>query len=388
MKKMLVVTRNLPPLVGGMERLVLHLVEALRERGELLVVGPAGCGRHLPLDVASREAPFRPLTRFLPMAGAAALPMALSFRPNLVFAGSGLTAPIAWAAARLARCPCAVYLHGLDIEARNTVYRAAWLPFLRRCDLVLVNSRFSRILAEGIGIPSERIHILHPGVALPDMERAGQHRRDFRRRHGLGDAPVMLFVGRITARKGLAVFVRDILPLVLQERPEARLVVVGDEAREALLQNRGEMDLVRRALADHGLEHAVVFLGERPHDDPELSRAYFAAHALVFPVQRREHDNEGFGMVAVEAAAHGLPTIAFAAGGVPDAVADGVSGCLIPPGENLRFARAVLDCFREGGEASPYGDAPRSFAAQFQWAAFGERLHSIIETAQPNPHRT
>lgn len=314
MKRLLLVTRNLPPLVGGMERLVWHVVEALRNEYRVHVVGPVGCAKHLPEDVAATEIPVRPLAWFLFRVGLAALWQGLSFRPTLVFAGSGLTAPFAWMAARLNRCRCAVYLHGLDIEARNPVYRTIWPQFLRRFDLVFVNSRFSRGLAQGIGINEERIRVLHPGVSLPDLSAAKEKRLAFRERYGLGDAPVMLSVGRITARKGLDVFVRHILPDVLQKCPQARLVVIGDEARNALLKGQEVVTGIHQELASQGLTEAALFLGEHNQDDPIITEAYFAADVHIFPVQQRPHDNEGFGMVAIEAAAHGLPTVAIVLG--------------------------------------------------------------------------
>ncbi len=373
---MLVVTRNLPPRVGGMERLVLHVVEALRAEYRVHVVGPAGCAKHLSQDVAITEIPERPLAWFLFRVGLAALWRGLSFRPTLVFAGSGLAAPFAWLAARLARCKCAVYLHGLDIEARNPVYRTIWPWFLRRCDLVFVNSLFSKSLAQGIGISADRIRIQHPGVALPDMTLAAAKRRNFRERYGLGDAPVMLSVGRITARKGLDVFVRHILPDILKDCPQARLVVIGDEARNALLKGQAVVEGIQQELASQGLTGSVLFLGEHSQDDPIITEAYFAADVHVFPVQQRPHDNEGFGMVAIEAAAHGLPTVAFAAGGVPEAVGDGVSGRLVPAGDNDGFARAVL-AYLQNPEFSSH--EPWTFSQRFAWNVFGEHMREGLK---------
>lgn len=376
-EKALVVARNLPPLVGGMERLVWHAADALREEYRVHVIGPSGCADHLPKDVTTTEISVRSLPWFLVRVCFTSVWEGLRFSPDLVFAGSGLTAPFAWLASRLAKRRCAVYLHGLDIEARNPVYRTIWPRFLRRCDPVFVNSRFSKGLAQEVGIKKERINVLHPGVSLPDVFTAVEKRQAFRERHGLGDAPVMLYVGRITVRKGLAVFMRDILPLILREQPDARLVVVGDEARQALLQSPGEAGKVRRLLDEQGMSHVVLFLGQRAQDDPELDEAYFATDVNIFPVQQRENDNEGFGMVAVEAAAHGLPTVAFAVGGVPEAVLDGVSGSLVQAGDNQGFARAVLACLRTPNTFAE--SQTRDFARRFAWDAFGRQLRNALK---------
>src|SRR3546814_1721721 len=75
--------------------------------------------------------------------------------------------------------------------------------------------------------------------------------------------------------------------------------------------------------------------------DRELEDAWAASAVHVFPVREIPGDPEGFGMVAMEAAAHGVPTVAYAVGGVPDAVLDGTSGVLVQPGDEVGFAEAV-----------------------------------------------
>lgn len=359
----LIVTRNLPPLVGGMERLVWHIVEAISGTHRVHVVGPAGSASLLPEGVTASEVPLKPMPLFLLRAAWAALISALRLRPAFVLAGSGLTAPIVWFAARLSGARAVVYLHGLDVETRHRLYRMLWRPLFRRFDLVIVNSHFTRNLALEAKIPSERIRIIHPGVELPEIGKREKARDAFRSRFGFGEAPLMLYVGRITARKGLTTFIENILPRVLNARPDAKLVVIGDEPHGALLKAaHGEKARAEQALADKGMSSSVSFLGELAQDDPVLTEAYFAAEVMVFPVQDRPGDNEGFGMVAIEAAAHGLPTVAFAVGGVPDAVGDGVSGRLIPSGNNDAFADAVI-----GYLDRPAGLKSRPFAEKFSW---------------------
>jgi phosphatidylinositol alpha-1,6-mannosyltransferase len=376
----LVVTRNLPPLIGGMERLVWHIVDALRTDYRVHVIGPAGCGRHVPPKVTATGLPVRPLWWFLARAKWTTIGRALQLRPDLVFAGSGLTAPFAWLAARLVGAHCAVYLHGLDIETDHPLYRLLWRPFLRRCDRVFVNSRFSRGLAVKIGIDSARIAILPPGVEPPDFTDAETRRRGFRAKHRLDDAPLMLYVGRITARKGLAAFVRDILPSVLAHVPNAKLVVIGDEPTQALKHRSGEKRRVFESLQKNQLENRVLFLDHV--GDPELSSAYFAADVLIFPVQDLPGDHEGFGMVAIEAAAHGLPTVAFAAGGVPDAVADGQSGRLIAPGDAPAFSAAVLGYLTQlSTTRRKTAQTAQQFAEAFAWPEFGACLRQRLEEA-------
>jgi phosphatidyl-myo-inositol dimannoside synthase len=372
--KALVITRNLPPLQGGIERLVWHILAELREDFQVHTIGPTGCASLLPENVTASEAPLKPLPIFLVRAAWLAITRVLRVRPNLVFSGSGLTAPIAWLAARFAGATSVVYLYGLDIKVEHPVYRLLWLPFFRHFDRVLVISNYTRSLALESGISPNRIQVLHPGVALPDLARAQDQRNEFRERFKLGDRPMMLYVGRINVRKGLSVFARHILPAIIHATPEARLVVIGDEPRNALRNTPGEWAKVERALTELGLTHIVEFLG--PQDDETLSMAYMAADVMVFPVQDIPGDIEGFGMVAIEAAAHNLPTVAFAVGGVPDAVSDGVSGALVAPGDNESFASATIKFL---DSRSGLRTDSRQFAESFCWRIFGQRLRSILK---------
>ena len=369
----LLITRNLPPLRGGMERLVQHVAQSLADGYDLAVVGPDGCAAYLPQQARTREVAYRPLPRFL-FAAASAVWKATRDNFGYVIAGSGLTAPLAWWAARRARARFVVYLHGLDIIAPSAVYQHCWLPFIRRADLVLVNSDNTRRLAIERGVPQQAIEILHPGTELPKPDpEAGQA---FRAAHGLGDRPLLLSVGRLTPRKGLAEFIGQALPAILARNPDALLLVIGADANDAVRPAaNSEHARILRSAEKAGVSAAVRMLP--PCEDAMLSAAYCAANAYVFPVLDLPGDVEGFGMVAIEAAAHGLPTIGFRVGGVPDAIVDGTSGSLVEPKDYSGFATQVDDWLARGGQPQVRVQCMAA-AAAFGWDRFGERLHALL----------
>lgn len=379
--RILLVTRNLPPLVGGMERLNLHLALALAGDHEVMVVGPGGCRDQLPSTPEQvAEAPARPLPWFLLRAAMLALAMARRWRPGLVLAGSGLTAPLAWLVARACGARLAVYVHGLDLVVRSLPYRLAWLPAVRRADLVIANSHNTRRLAIARGVGAERVAVLHPGTHLPPPDEAARAR--FRAAHALGDGPLLLSVGRLTPRKGLAAFVEHVLPAILREQPAAKLLVIGADATDAARPGRGsERERIGQAAQRASVAHAVAFLP--PCDDAALAEAYFATDVHVFPVLDLPGDVEGFGMVAVEAAAHGLRTVAFDAGGVADAVVAGSTGTLVAPGDHAGFSHAVLATLAERTPAAR--ERCRVAAARFGWERFDAGLRGLLD-APELPH--
>lgn len=378
-RRVLIITRNLPPLVGGMERLNWHIANELSQTAEVRIIGPFGAAGQCPPKVNVTEAPLRPLWRFLLTSGLLGIRTAHAWRPHIVLAGSGLTAPLAWVAARCCGAKAVAYLHGLDISVRHPAYRLLWLPFIRRMDCCIVNSMPTLQLAVEAGVAAQKIHIVHPGVSLPTQPQSEQAIHAFKALHGLEDKAILLSVGRLSRRKGLLEFVEQALPRIVQHRPDTVLVVIGSAPKDALHPTSHSAESICTAGHAAGVHENIKFLGNV--SETQLSVAYEAASLHVFPVRQIEGDPEGFGMVAIEAAAHGLPTVAFAAGGVVDAVAEGQSGRLVEPDNYDALARAVIQTLADG--PAVWRSGAIAFAQKFAWPMFGGKLHTALTNKLP-----
>ncbi|MCI0732549.1 MAG: glycosyltransferase family 4 protein [Methylococcaceae bacterium] len=374
--RILLITRNLPPLRGGMERLNRHIAEALAEWSDLTVIGPAGSREFLPSQVEVVEIPVRPLSGFLLRVIRSAW-MRAAQPLDIVLAGSGLTAIGVKLAALRSGAKSVAYLHGLDLIVAHPLYHAIWLPTLRRFDHALANSANTAAIAIRKGVAHGRVTVINPGVTLVSTSDASGNA--FRHRNRIDRRPVLLSVGRLTARKGLPDFVRHALPAIRRRYPDVLLVVIGDEAPDALTGSGGGRAALETLAAELALSDNLLLLG--PCDDETLDQAYCAADVHVFPVREVPGDVEGFGMVAIEAAAHGLPTVAFATGGIPDAVSAGRSGYLIPPGDYADFAEKVCEILAAGREA-PMRSSARESAKGFTWEIFATRLRESLSSIQ------
>lgn len=377
--RILIITRNLPPLVGGMERLNWHMADELAKLADVQVIGPRGAAALSPRSVTLTEAPLKPLPLFLLVSFLKGLWITLRWKPDVILAGSGLTAPSAWLLSKLCGARSAAYLHGLDITVNHGLYQKLWRPIFRKLDRVVVNSTPTKALAITAGVSPSSIDIVYPGVSLPNAPQPAESITAFREQHGLTGKKVLLSVGRLTTRKGLREFVEQALPAIVESEPDAVLVVIGEAPKNSLGAEIQSVESIQAQAAKSGVSGHIRFLGVIT-DKKRLATAYEAANVHVFPVRHIPDDPEGFGMVAIEAAAHGVPTVAFATGGVIDAVAEGQSGHLVASDNYPELAQTVLQMLAKPAD---WSEKTIIFSQGFAWPAFGDKLRTALHASKP-----
>ncbi len=382
----MLVARNFPPLQGGMERLVYRAYQALSRDFDLAFVGPVGADSYVDTRLPVACCHPMPASRFLLEVQWKAARMAAKFKPDVIIGGSGLVAPAIRAAARISGAKSVCYVHGLDLVVKSLLFRSIFIPAITGCDILLANSRNTASLAERVGMQKGKIKIVHPGADAPLVDRIAA-RTVFRHKLGVDDqAPLLLSVGRLTKRKGIAEFIEHVLPSLVSRLPTLKLLVVGAQPTQALKKDNISSDDLLTIAHRMGLERNLMLLGQV--DDETLSAAYVASDLLIFPVLPMVGDVEGFGMVAIEAAAHGVPTVAFAVGGVCDSVKDGVSGYLVEPLDYVEMERIILEHVAREREFD-WSSSCLHFASMFSWDNFSERLReACTDTALKSPTAT
>jgi phosphatidylinositol alpha-1,6-mannosyltransferase len=374
MKRVLIITRNFPPLVGGMERLVFNIYTQLSTHFNCDIVGPTGSGVVLQNGMKAWECRPSPVSVFIVTALLKSFRATARNKYQVCIAGSGVTALIAVIISWLRGIPSITFIHGLDLIANNRIYQKIFVPFIKYSDVVVANSHNTAQLAEKAGVPVNKIIILHPGVDRPEEI---QGHRNFRESHNLQDKSLLLSVGRLIPRKGLAEFIRNSLPAVVRQHNNTAFVIIGSEPEDALDSGGQVLKDIKAAIAETGLEQHVILVGQV--EESILQAAYREADFFIFPLREMPGDVEGFGMVAVEAAAFGLPTIAFSEGGVSDAVKQDESGFLVTPGDYDAFSNTMINCLNKTVPA-PSPASCRAFAERFNWNHFGDRLHHIVNS--------
>jgi D-inositol-3-phosphate glycosyltransferase len=231
-------------------------------------------------------------------------------------------------------------------------------------DAILANSTTEADqLVELYGADPARIEVVPPGVDHAFFSPGS--RRGARAALGLGDHPVLLFVGRIQPLKGLTVAIEALARL--DRHPDAVLVVVGGPSGA-----QGEAELA----AAHDLVDALALTGRVRFVEPQphrlLSTYYRAADVCVVPSR-----SESFGLVALEAAACGTPVVAAAVGGLLSIVDDGVTGLLVDTRDPADHAEAVAAVLDDPVRARAMGEAGAALARGFTWSTTAARLRRL-----------
>lgn len=373
-KKILIVTRNLPPLIGGMERLNWHIADELSNDHQVMLISHTDARETAPLKTTFYSAPLNPLPLFLILTFFKTLWVCLIKRPDILFAGSGLTAPIVVFWAKIFRKKSIVYIHGLDIKNKSILYRLIWIPFIKKASSIICNSTPTQQLILNQGILSKKITIIHPGVNYPAQTKNSALLSELIQKYQLANKKILLSIGRLTDRKGLLEFVSFSLPEIISRMPNTVLIIIGDTANNALNKKFQKKEDIIKAAEKNNIMNHLIFTGSI-HED-HLSSFYYLADIHVFPVKYIPNDPEGFGMVAIEAAAHGKPTVAFAVGGIIDAIKHKESGYLID-NQNYQNMTEVLVQILEGNILISDKKC-MYYAEQFSWYNLKDKFEKNI----------
>jgi glycosyltransferase involved in cell wall biosynthesis len=233
--------------------------------------------------------------------------------------------------------PLLVAARRVDFHLRRHAF-SKWK--YRQVDVFIAASNVIAAMLAGDGIPPDRIETVHDGVNIGrvDKEPLVDAHAAFGLPHG---APLVGNVAALVAHKGQRHLVAA-AARVVREMPDVRFLIVGDgDLREPL----------DRQIRDLGLDRHVRLAGFRP-DVLGLMKSFdvFAMSSVT----------EGLGSAVLEAMACARPIVGTRAGGLPEAVADGETGRLVPPHDEPALAAALIEMLRDAGLRARFGAAGRA----------------------------
>jgi glycogen(starch) synthase len=399
--RVLLLTWEYPPIiVGGLGRHVYALSTALVEQGhEVTVVTRHVAGAPVVeyLDGvrvvrAPEDPPFVPLETtnllawtmgFNHSVARAALREARNTRFDLVHAHDWLVAHAAVTLKEQLGLPLVSTIHATEAGRHQ-----GWLPhdlnrsihsvecwLVNESGRVVVCSHYMRWEVHHLlKAPHRRIDVVPNGVDIATWQ-ADQDEVTAARWRYAGEAPLIGFAGRLVYEKGVQDIVRA-LPDLRSRHPGLRLVIAGDGPYRPQLEEE-----VRRL----GLDPAVSFAGFLGRDLPAVIAS---TDAMVVP-----SIYEPFGMVALEAAAAGVPVAAAAVGGLREIVEPGRTGATFPPANPAALADAVSRLLGNAEEARRMVRTARHMvASRYAWDTIAHRTARVYgaagrEPAPPAPAR-
>jgi glycosyltransferase involved in cell wall biosynthesis len=205
--------------------------------------------------------------------------------------------------------------------------------------IITVSEQVKRELVSYAVAPPSKIAVIPLGFDLQPFLACQDHRGQFRHELGIPDgARLVAIVGRLYPIKNHRLFLDAAACVAIQE-PSTRFVIVGDGVlRPAMQQHAHEL----------GIADRVIFTGWRR----DLPRVYADTDILVV-----SSNNEGTPVAAIEAMAAGRPVVATRVGGLPDLIAEGETGLLIPPKDPHGLATAILCLLQDPETAWRMGQA-------------------------------
>ena len=218
-------------------------------------------------------------------------------------------------------------------------------------------------------VPARRLSVIRNSARLGAFENAEPGARTRLLNFfpsGTAVSRIVLSAGRFSPEKGFGVLVEAAATICAD--PAAGVVMFGEGALRADLEQR---------IAELGLSGRVVLPGFRT----DLDTLIGGADVVVLPSY-----TEGLPNVALEASAAGVPVVATAVGGTPEAVADGVSGFLVPPGQPAAIANKVVELLSDPALRARFGAAGRDrMREQFTFQAQAAAYLKLLNTLRPTP---
>lgn len=279
---------------------------------------------------------------------------------------------IGYYAKKMFGTPYVVYTYAMEVKQlymQEGKVKNLYLKVLNNANKIITISYYTKKILESIGVPSEKIIIIPPGVSLAEFS-PGLKNENIIKKFGLDGKFTLLTVSRLVERKGHDKVIESIIQLKSQLKNIVYLIV-GQGPNEEYL---------RKLVKDNHLGDYVKFVGFIPDD--ELIDYYRTCDIFIMLSREIEEqgDVEGYGIVFTEANACEKPVIGGFSGGVGDAIIDGVTGLLVDPTDIKEISKSIKTLYINKEKRESMGRAGREIAERkLNWDIISKMIRKIEE---------
>jgi len=347
--KVLFITRNYPPFIGGMQKFASDFYDNYKNMGEMELLANTGGVKMLPIF-------FIKVILFL---------LFRSKNYEVIHIYDAVLSPLTFIIKAFSTAKVSFTVNGLDIVYSRFGYQKVMPLFLRKADRIFAISHYTMEQCALRGVPGDKLVVIPVGIDFDAAEIFSEDKRSkvmARFDVPLDHRKVLITVGRLVKRKGHAWFVEH----VLSKLPDHYAYLIAGDGPER--------DTIVNVSRRFNLTDRVHLLGRV--SDEEKNCLYQIADLFVMPNIHVENDQEGFGIVLLEAGRYGLPVIASNIEGIRDVVIDQKTGRLVEEKDVLAFVNAIM---RFNPDRSSIA---ASLVSSFNWEGVVERYYKEFEKMQ------
>ncbi len=379
MKKILLVTIDFPPVVGGVSHYLSNLCQQFDPAQIVVLTSP-----HIDSEKFDQQQKYKIIRKNLGQSKL--IPNWLIWywqikkiikqeKIDLLWAGQILpVGTLCYWLSKLTKISYWLFTYGMDIilpqkqGGRKLTLAKKIVQSASQCTTI---SSFTRQQLVKLGASDSQINLVYP-CAHVTPERNPVSPVDLealRSRYQLKEQPVIVSAGRLQRRKGFDVLLKS-LPVVSAQVPDVKLVIIGDGQ---------DKDRLKNLTQELGLVDQVIFTDQLP--DQELANWLQLSDLFVMlPRQLKNGDAEGFGIVYLEANLFNKPVIGTRSGGVPDAIAEDISGLLVRnPRDQKEVAAKIIKLLTNQALAKKLGQQGYYRATnEFTWVKQAEKLKNLL----------
>ncbi|XLQ20206.1 MAG: glycosyltransferase family 4 protein [Candidatus Moraniibacteriota bacterium] len=353
--KILFISRAYPPVVGGIENQNYELSQWLPKITPTKTIANTHGKKFLPFF----------LIRLF-----ATLPFTAS-KYDVILLGDGVLGIVSWWIKLFNKqTKIACIVHGLDLTYKNTFYQKYWVnKFIPTCDKLIAVGNQTIIEGVARGINKDKFTFIPNGVHPEKFIHDDIDRNEIFNIIGneYRDKKILLTFGRLARRKGVAWFIRNVLPNLSDD---ITYIVAGTGPDKENIEN---------AIQENHLQKRVIMMGYV--DDATRDKIFAGADLFIQANIKVEGDMEGFGISVIESGVSGIPVLASRLEGLKDAINDGKNGIQVEAENPDDWENKITHALSDDFNRKEFGLTARKYIVEnLSWDKVSKLYYTILKS--------